>query len=90
MFPKKPNKILLLVAHTDDETLGMGGTICKHINNGDQVYAISMTDGVSSRAIGKIEKLKPDKIHQIKLQNSLVLNGLEEKIFLITLWTLYL
>ena len=58
MSPEIPNKILLLVAHTDDETLGMGGTICKHINNGDQVYAFSMTDGVSSRAIGKKEKIK--------------------------------
>lgn len=41
--------ILIIVAHPDDETIGMGGTIAKHTKNGDKVYAISMTDGVSSR-----------------------------------------
>ncbi len=41
--------ILVIVAHPDDETLGMGGTINKHINNGDKVFVISMTNGVSSR-----------------------------------------
>ena len=40
-------KVLIVVAHTDDETFGMGGTICKHV--GDLVYAMAMTDGVSSR-----------------------------------------
>ena len=56
MYQKIPNKILLLVAHTDDETLGMGGTICRHIKKGDEVYALSMTDGVSSREIDKQKK----------------------------------
>tara|TARA_Y100000589_G_C27140465_1_gene624423 strand:- start:494 stop:1177 length:684 start_codon:yes stop_codon:yes gene_type:complete len=41
--------ILIITAHTDDETLGMGGTIAKHKKNGDNIFAISMTDGVSSR-----------------------------------------
>ena len=43
------NKILIVVAHSDDETIGMGGTIKKHSLNGDKVFAISMTDGISSR-----------------------------------------
>ncbi len=42
-------RILIIVAHTDDETIGMGGTIAKHKENGDEVFAISMTNGVSSR-----------------------------------------
>ena len=42
-------RILVIVAHPDDETIGMGGTISKHVRNGDEVYVISMTDGVSSR-----------------------------------------
>lgn len=41
--------VLVIVAHRDDETLGMGGTIAKHVLNGDNVYCISMTDGVSAR-----------------------------------------
>ena len=43
------HKVLIIVAHTDDETLGLGGTIARHINNGDNVYALSMTDGIGSR-----------------------------------------
>lgn len=41
--------ILVVVAHSDDETISMGGTIRKHIENGDIVYVTSMTDGVGSR-----------------------------------------
>ena len=43
------NIILVVVAHPDDETIGMGATIKKHVNNGDKVHVVSMTDGVSSR-----------------------------------------
>ena len=45
--PKK--RILVIVAHPDDETIGMGGTISKLVKDGDSVDVISMTDGVSSR-----------------------------------------
>jgi len=48
--------ILIVVAHSDDETIGMGGTIKKHSENGDKVLAISMTNGVSARNdISKID-----------------------------------
>lgn len=32
------NKILILVPHADDELLGFGGSIIKHVNNGDEVH----------------------------------------------------
>lgn len=41
--------ILIVVAHSDDEILGMGATIAKHIDSGDKVYVMSFTDGISSR-----------------------------------------
>lgn len=41
--------VLIIVSHSDDESISMAGTISKHVNKGDKVYAISMTDGVSSR-----------------------------------------
>lgn len=47
MIRKK--KILICAAHPDDETIGCGGTIAKHVDSGDEVYSLCMTDGVSSR-----------------------------------------
>jgi len=45
------NKIILIVAaHPDDEVLGCGGTIAKHVADGDLVHLVFMSDGVSSRA----------------------------------------
>lgn len=43
------NNILIVVAHPDDEVLGAGGTILKHVHHGDQVNILIMGDGESSR-----------------------------------------
>lgn len=41
--------VLIIVAHRDDETIGCGATIAKLSKSNCNVFAISMTDGVSSR-----------------------------------------
>lgn len=41
--------ILVVAAHADDEVLGCGGTIARHVADGDFVHIIFMADGVSSR-----------------------------------------
>jgi LmbE family N-acetylglucosaminyl deacetylase len=35
-----PRRVLVVAAHPDDETLGVGGTIAKHFDNGDTVKVL--------------------------------------------------
>jgi LmbE family N-acetylglucosaminyl deacetylase len=42
-------KVLVVASHPDDECLGCGATMAKHIILGDQVKVLIMADGVSSR-----------------------------------------
>jgi LmbE family N-acetylglucosaminyl deacetylase len=42
-------KILVIAAHPDDEILGMGGTLCKHSENNDEIHVLFVSDGVTGR-----------------------------------------
>lgn len=43
------NNILIVAAHPDDEVLGVGGTLIKHIKNGDQASVLVLSDGETSK-----------------------------------------
>lgn len=43
------DKILVIAAHPDDEILGVGGTLRKHVKKGDSVYCLILGEGVLSR-----------------------------------------
>ena len=49
MKMKKNDQILIVAAHPDDEILGCGGTISRHIDQNNEVSDLFLTDGVSSR-----------------------------------------
>lgn len=56
-------KILVISAHPDDEVLGMGGTIAKLTQAGNEVYVLIVTDGSSSqyRDSDELNKIIEDK-----------------------------
>jgi LmbE family N-acetylglucosaminyl deacetylase len=41
--------VLAVVAHPDDEVLGMGGTLARHAVAGDTVHVLILSDGVAAR-----------------------------------------
>jgi LmbE family N-acetylglucosaminyl deacetylase len=52
LVPSGEDRVLVLAPHPDDETLGCGGTICRHLAAGDEVCLAFITDGGNSRAGG--------------------------------------
>jgi len=49
-------RILVIAAHPDDETLGAGGTIAKHIENGAEIKVLVLGTGITSRETENAEK----------------------------------
>ncbi len=41
--------VLVVAAHPDDEILGVGGTVARHVAEGDVVYALILGEGQTSR-----------------------------------------
>lgn len=44
-------KVVVVAVHPDDETIGCGGTIIKHLNNGDEVHCILVTKGNADQKV---------------------------------------
>jgi len=43
--------IAIIAAHPDDEILGCGGTMAAHVNRGDKVHVLILSEGMTSRQI---------------------------------------
>ena len=57
MFKRKCRKVLVVVPHVDDETIGLGATLNTHSKNGDEIYCAYVTDRSAS-----ISEIPKDKI----------------------------
>lgn len=65
------NRVLIVAAHPDDEVLGCGGTILKHISRADSVRILIMAEGLTSRdltrdSVGHKEELA--RLHESSAQ----------------------
>lgn len=62
------HKILVVAAHPDDEILGVGGTIMRHVAEGDCVHVMILAEGITSR--GTKRDIVQDKMELSRLHES--------------------
>jgi LmbE family N-acetylglucosaminyl deacetylase len=53
-------RVLVVAAHPDDELLGPGGTLARHARRGDEVHAVILSDGATSRYPGEMVTVLAD------------------------------
>lgn len=60
------NKVLVIAAHPDDEILGVGATVTKHTQNGDECLALILGEGMTSRYTSRdlADSLKVEGLHK--------------------------
>lgn len=66
--------ILVVVAHPDDEVLGMGGTLLKHAQKGDKIRILFLATGITSRR--SIDSSNPN-LHDDVLKNKMFKKQIE-------------
>lgn len=80
---KNKFNVLVVAAHPDDEILGCGGTIVRHIKLGNQVCILILGEGLSSRFRNR-ESVKKKEFYSLKKQAKKAANilGVREVFFL--------
>jgi len=56
------SNILVVAAHPDDEILGCGGTIARHVQQGDEVSVLILSEGVTARDVNRSRDLRSDEL----------------------------
>src|SRR5699024_1859984 len=62
-------RVLILAPHADDETIGAGGTLRLHANQGAEVSCLVLTDGaqsVTELSKGDVVQARKDEMEEVK------------------------
>lgn len=70
------SRVLVIAPHPDDEVIGCGGVLLKHICSGDEVRVCYITSTVSEGCNRKEEALQSNRV--LGVNNSIFLNGREK------------
>lgn len=57
--------VLVIAAHPDDEVLGCGATIAKHVKQGDKVNVVIMAEGMTSRSSVRDREKYKEELEQL-------------------------
>jgi len=57
--------ILVIAAHPDDEILGCGGTIARHVAEGDEVHVVILAEGATSRDATRNSKAREQELSDL-------------------------
>lgn len=80
---RKNKTVLAVVAHPDDEVIGVGGTLLTHVKNGDEVNIMILGDGETSRE--KANTAKREKMAKLVAEkmkcNKLILEKFPDNSF---------
>lgn len=65
-------KVLIVAAHPDDEILGVGATAARHVAEGDEVYALILGEGQTSRGEHRedVSRKVVDALHKNTIESA--------------------
>jgi LmbE family N-acetylglucosaminyl deacetylase len=75
-------KIVVIAAHPDDETLGAGGAMAKHVASGDSVSVLILGEGIASRKQHGEDYAKEKDLLRRDSRSALADLGVKDVIFL--------
>jgi LmbE family N-acetylglucosaminyl deacetylase len=73
--------VMVIAPHPDDEVIGCGGTICRHVDAGDAVSVLYLTRGESSRGYPWLSPAEKQAKRQQEALSSCAILGVQDTLF---------